>query len=151
VTVTTRHVTTYLYSDPVSICHTEVHLAPRECPHQRLFSHDLRVVPEPSFSASRQDYFGNQITIFSVQEPHETLSIEARSEIELRPEDPPAGALTPPWEDVVEEVRTRGTDELFRASEFVFRSPFVKPGLDCGAYAGSSFTPGAQLNTPGPL
>lgn len=144
-TVSTTHTTTYLYSDPVSICHTEVHLAPRDCPHQRLISHELSIAPEPAFIATRRDYFGNEITIFTIQEPHETLSITARNEIELRPEEPPAAALTPRWEQAAKEVRTAGTDELFRASEFLYRSPFVKPGADCAAYGRLSFTPGRPL------
>ena len=74
-TVSTTHTTTYLYSDPVSICHTEVHLAPRDCPHQRLISHELSVTPNPAFRVSRRDYFGNEITIFTIQEPHQTLNI----------------------------------------------------------------------------
>jgi transglutaminase-like putative cysteine protease len=144
-TVTTSHTTTYLYSEPVSICHTQVHLMPRDCPHQRLISHELTIVPEPAFTTSRRDYYGNAITIFSVQEAHETLSITARSEIELMPEDPPAGALTPAWEEVLRELRGGGTEELFRAAEFTFRSPFVKPGHDCAAYGRESFAPGRPI------
>ncbi|MES1258277.1 MAG: transglutaminase family protein [Acidobacteriota bacterium] len=143
--VKTTHTTTYLYSDPVSVCHTEVHLAPRECPHQRLLSHALTIAPEPSFRTSRQDYFGNEITIFSIQEPHETLHITAESEIELQPEEPPAGALTPPWEEVLDEMRGGKTDEIFRAAEFTFPSPFVKPGADCEAYGRQSFPPGRPV------
>jgi transglutaminase-like putative cysteine protease len=144
-TVTTSHTTTYLYSDPVSICHTQVHLTPRACPHQRLISHELSVVPEPAFVTSRRDYFGNEVTIFSVQEAHETLSITARNEIELMPEEPPAGALTPAWEEVLRELREGRSEEIFRASEFTFRSPFVKPGHDCAAYGRESFTPGRPI------
>src|SRR3954470_9555881 len=121
--VKTTHTTTYLYSEPVSICHTGVHLTPRECPHQRLLSYHLSIVPEPTFTSSRLDYFGNQITIFSIEEPHQTLTIQARSEIELRPEDPPAEALTPPWEVVRDHVGARNNEETFRACEFAFPSP----------------------------
>lgn len=145
----TTHTTTYLYSDPVSICHTEVHLAPRQCPHQRLVSHHLSIIPEPTFIASRRDYFQNEITIFSIEEPHQTLTIEATSEIDLRPEEPPAEALTPPWEEVREQVRAIKTEETFRASEFTFRSPFVKTGPDFAAYAAPSFTPGRPVLTAG--
>ena len=148
-TVSTTHTTTYLYSDPVSICHTEVHLAPRDCPHQRLISHELSVTPNPAFRVSRRDYFGNEITIFTIQEPHQTLNITARNEIEIRsgPEysSPPAAAQTPPWEQIPREIRTGKTDEIFRASEFLYRSPFVRPSPDCEAYGRQSFTPGRPL------
>jgi len=143
--VHTTHTTTYLYSDPVSICHTQVHLSPRECPHQRLLSHELTISPEPSFRISRQDYFGNEITIFSIQDAHETLSITARSEIDLFPEEPPASALTPAWDEVLREVREGRTEELFRTAEFTFRSPFVKPGGECREYGRQSFAPGRPI------
>lgn len=147
--VKATHTTTYLYSEPVSICHTEVHLAPRECPQQRLISHELRISPQPTFTTSRRDYFGNEITIFSIQEAHETLSITAHSEIELLPEDPPAGALTPPWEEIAGVVRSSRTEELFRAAEFTYRSPFVKASHACEAYGRESFTKGRPIMEAG--
>jgi transglutaminase-like putative cysteine protease len=143
--VNTTHSTTYLYSEPVSICHTQVHLSPRDSPHQRLISHHLTIVPEPSFTSSRQDYFGNEITLFSIEEPHQTLTIEATSEIELRPEEPPAEALTPPWENVRDQVREANNDQTFRALEFTFPSRFVKINSDFAAYASQSFTPGRLI------
>ena len=45
---TATHTTTYLYSDPVSICHTEVHLAPRGGWGQRVLEHELTVLPKPA-------------------------------------------------------------------------------------------------------
>src|SRR5437763_16258117 len=111
--VNTTHSTTYLYSEPVSICHTQVHLSPRDGPHQRLISHHLTIVPEPGFMSTRRDYFGNKITLFSTEEPHEILTIEANSKIELRPEEPPAQALTPAWESVRDQVRRAGNDDSF--------------------------------------
>lgn len=147
--VNTTHSTTYLYSDPVSICHTQVHLSPRDSPHQRLLSYHLTIVPEPSFTSSRRDYFGNEITLFSIEEPHQTLTIEATSEIDLRPEEPPAEALTPPWESVRDQVRHASNDETFRALEFTFPSRFVRINPDFGEYARQSFTPGRLILAAG--
>ena len=41
------HTTTYLYSAPVSICHTEVHLAPRDGRNQRVIDHSISILPMP--------------------------------------------------------------------------------------------------------
>jgi transglutaminase-like putative cysteine protease len=139
------HSTTYLYSAPVSLCHTEVHLAPRENQAQKTLSHELTITPEPSFSISRNDYFGNQMTCFSIHEPHRTLTIESRSQIDLRPEEPPHAGLTPAWEKVREETGLRATEETFRASEFVFRSPFVKITPEFAEWARPSFAPGRSI------
>ena len=48
------HTTTYLYSEPVSICHTEAHLAPRDHWGQSVLEHDLIIVPAPDFSLTRR-------------------------------------------------------------------------------------------------
>lgn len=132
--LTASHTTTYLYAVPVSVCHTQLHLAPRPHPRQRVISHELTISPEPALLTSRVDYFGNEITIFSIQESHQTLSINSWSEVEVRPEEPPHGALTPPWEDA------RDPED-----EFAFRSPFTKRASAFADYAGESFTPRRPL------
>ena len=79
--LTATHTTTYLYGSPVSICHTQVHLTPRTCPHQRVVSYELEVRPEPAFLLTRQDYFGNEFTHFCIHEPHQTLTVTALSQV----------------------------------------------------------------------
>ena len=132
--LTASHTTTYLYAEPVSVCHTAVHLAPRAHPRQRVIAHELTVNPEPAFLTSRTDYFGNQITIFSIQEPHQTLTINSWNEVEVTAGKPPDADLTPAWE----EARNR-------ESEFVFNSPFTKKTQAFADYARASFRAGRTL------
>jgi transglutaminase-like putative cysteine protease len=49
------HITRYWYSEPVSTCHTEVHLAPRPRANQTLLEHSLTVNPAPDSMASREE------------------------------------------------------------------------------------------------
>ena len=137
--LTATHITTYLYGSPVPICHTQVHLAPRTGPHQRVVSHELEVRPEPAFLLSRQDYFGNEFSYFCIHEPHRTLTVTALSQVDLHPEEPPHEGFTPAWEEVRKEVHSAHDDETFRALEFTFRSPLVKVGPELAAYAAPSF------------
>lgn len=139
------HKTTYLYSEPVSICHTEVHLAPRAQWGQVVLNHELEILPEPDFRLSRKDYFGNEVTYFSIQEPHETLAITSTSLIDLRSPEMPQPALTLPWEQVRDEVASRASEDLYHASEFVFASPLVKTGTEFAEYAAVSFTRGRPM------
>ena len=141
----TEHATTYLYSGPVSICHTEVHLTPRSGPGQKLLSHSLEIRPEPAYSVTREDYFGNEITCFSIQESHETLTVISKSEVEVLVEEPPALELTPGWEEVRDEIRGRTTEELFEAAEFTGRSPMVRVTPEFARWAGPSFTAGKPI------
>jgi transglutaminase-like putative cysteine protease len=105
----------------------------------------MTVSPEPSFLTSRVDYFGNETTFFSIHETHETLTINAFSEVEILPEDPPHAGLTPPWEQVREAMRAKKNAESYQASEFVCRSPYVKTAGDFADYARISFTPDRSL------
>jgi transglutaminase-like putative cysteine protease len=147
--VTATHTTTYLYGEPVSICHTQVHLTPRTSHSQRVVSHELEVRPEPAYLLTRQDYFGNEFTYFCIHEPHQTLTVTALSQVALHPEEPPHEGLTPAWEKVRHEVHGAGPDfkddETFRALEFTFRSPFVKVGAEFAAYAAPSFVTGRPI------
>lgn len=142
---TAEHTTTYLYSGAVSICHTEVHLSPLTGPSQRLLSHKLEISPEPAYMVTRKDYFGNEVTAFSIQEAHETLSVTARSEVEILASEPPHPSLTPPWEQVRDDLAARSTDELYYASEFTGRSPMVAVSPAFAEWARTSFAPGRPI------
>lgn len=139
------HTTRYMYSQPVSICHTEVHLAPRAAPRQTVLEHNLHVAPEPDLVLPRTDYFGNEITYFSIHEPHQTLSVTATSLIDLHGANPPEPCLTAAWETALDVVRRRETAEAFEAFQFVFESPRVSLGPEFARYASSSFAPGRPI------
>jgi len=139
------HTTTYLYSAPVSICHTEVHLEPRPVASQAVLEHSITVSPRPDYAIERRDYFGNPVTSFSIHEPHDTLTVTSTSRVEVTGEEPPQPGLTPAWEAVRDEVAARASDELLAACEFGFASPLVKIGPSFAGYAGPSFAEGRPI------
>ena len=77
------HITRYWYSGPVSMCHTEVHLQPRARKNQTVLEFGLDVSPTPDSLLSREDYFGNEVTFFSIDEPHRELIITSRCLVDL--------------------------------------------------------------------
>ncbi|MEE3109915.1 MAG: transglutaminase N-terminal domain-containing protein, partial [Pseudomonadota bacterium] len=92
-----RHRTTYHYSEPVTLGHTEARLMPPDRGRQRRLSFDLQVFPTPKVCHSREDAFGNAVTRFSVETPHEELVVEAHSLMQIAPAEvelPLAGPLT---------------------------------------------------------
>jgi len=133
------HSTTYLYSEPVSICHTELHLAPRNGHGQRVLEHNLSIRPMPDYLTGRKDYFGNDVTYFSIQAPHQTLTITAESVVGIHHMDPLEPRLTPAWEAARDEVRRHADSEALDACQFVFESPRVAGGPEFAAYAAPSF------------
>ena len=133
------HRTAYSYGEAVSICHTEARLAPRSERGQSLLEHQLVVEPVPGSSVARADYFGNAVTTFTIDQPHEVLTVTARSLVETRGAEAIHPALTPPWEQVREAVHRHDNEETFDAYQFVFESPRVAPTAEFAKYANPSF------------
>jgi transglutaminase-like putative cysteine protease len=136
------HTTTYLYTDPVSVCHTLVHLTPRDRGNQRMLDHTLSIVPAPEATFSHKDYFGNDVTCFSIHEPHRSLTISAATTIEMEQGDLPEPCLTPAWEEAHAEKWRHADGNAVEAYQFVFPSTRITPAPEFAAYARPSFTAG---------
>ena len=139
------HVTTYTYTDPVSICHNEVHLHPRGTARQSVQRSDLKVDPTPNYVHSHKDYFGNAVSYFAIHGAHSKLVVTAESIVDVHPFEPPAAALTPPWELVRDEVSFHESAETLDAFQFLFESPHVKTGPAFAEFALHSFTAGGNF------
>jgi transglutaminase-like putative cysteine protease len=133
------HSTTYSYGEAVSVCHSEARLAPRSERGQTLFDHQLIIEPMPGSSLARRDYFGNAVTTFAIDEPHEILRVTAHSVVETRDGEAIHPALTPPWERVRDAVHRHDNYETFNAYQFVFESPRVELAEEFATYAKPSF------------
>ncbi len=139
------HTTIYGYTERVSLCYNEVRLRPRAGDRQKVVRHRLIVEPAPYDTALRQDYFGNYVNYFTIGEPHSKMSVSGVSLIELTGGEPPAAAMSPPWEDVKAVVRAHETLDALDAFEFCFESPERPPAAPVGRLRRKSFTPGRPL------
>ena len=139
------HRTDYKYETPVALGNHAAYLTPRSLPHHMCASHDLAVSPSPDSVSRRVDYFGNSVDFFTIREPHNELSIESRSTVEIDGHRAAWPERSPAWEDVVRGLPHDLSSEGLDAFEFVFESPRVKPGARFAAYASRSFTPGRSL------
>ncbi len=143
------HKTNYKYKYPVSFGNHVVYLAPRSQPPrarigQRCDTHVLLITPTPAMLTERTDYFGNRVSFFTIQEPHEELAIEARSLVTIE-----AGGVwperSPAWDEVARELPDETSPAGLEAFQFVFESPRIKPSDEFAAYAAASFPPGRPL------
>lgn len=87
-----RHVTQYLYAAPVRESVMELWMQPQKSARQRLVSFDLEIDPAAQLF-SYADSFGNAVYHFDVPQPHERLTITARSAVETQPPQPLPDAL----------------------------------------------------------
>lgn len=133
------HRTTYRYGEPVSLSQNQCCLRPRDFRHQRLLSHQLRILPGVSSTLERDDFFGNRHHVFSIGAPHREMSITAMSEVEVLDRSH-APSASPPWESVRDELANPATPERsLEAMPFVFASPLIRPSDTFAAYALPSF------------
>jgi transglutaminase-like putative cysteine protease len=146
------HTTEYYYNEPVPLCHNLIRLCPRDTAHQKCVQCKLTISPEPAERRDRVDFFGNNATWVSLQEPHKVLRIEAVSEVEVRSAvPPPSDPNGPSWESVADLLSWRGDSRrppdpvLLAVREYTFDSPQLKAGPELADYARPSFPPGRPL------
>lgn len=139
------HKTTYKYKDPVYAGSHAVYLTPRSLQHQHSRWSELRVKPEPVTRSARTDYFGNHVEFFTVDEPHEQLEVEARSEVTVDEQPNSCPTHSPAWETVAKSLPLNDSPPAVYAYQFVFESPRIRPNNAFAAYAEISFTRGRPL------
>lgn len=140
------HKTTYEYKRPVAFGNHAVCLTPRTSGRLRLLTEELRVTPVPATVTRRVDFFGNQVTLFTIQEPHEVLEVEARSEVRIDGPAAPWPADSAPWEEVANSLPSDTDPAGVDAYQFVFDSPRVPTGEEFAAYARPSFPAGRPFS-----
>ena len=142
------HTTTYRYQGSVDLAQHMVHLSPVDTPTQTVRSHTLTISPEPAARSQTTDAFGNLRTFFSLQAPHEVLTVTADSRVDTRapaplPDDPAWQTQT--WEAVRDHFRYRARAPYDPASEFLFASPHVPRDDAFTAFARPAFENGLPI------
>lgn len=139
------HKTTYKYKHTVSFGNHAALLTPRSKPNCRCVWNEMLITPPPAGRSQRMDYFGNHLTVFTIQEPHEELEIEARSQVTIDGDVVVWPKHSPPWDEVARSLTSSYAPAAIDAYQFVFESPRIRTGPEFASYAGESFPPGRPL------
>lgn len=145
------HETEYHYGHPVALSQQLLHLAPRDLPWQHIASQSLRLSPEPALRLTRQDAFGNPVTLLAFETPHDCLVVRAETRVTVYAHQPDPGAgQGPDWETAAALFRYSGAShppapQVLAASQFLFASPFVPLGAAFAAFAADCFPPGRSV------
>src|SRR5277367_3061889 len=139
------HRTTYKYRYPVSLGNHVACLKPRTLPHHRLTWNELSIRPVPATLTEREDYFGNVLCFFTIQEPHRELVVEARSEVIVEGNARPWPQVAIPWEEAAKAALTDDSPAGLDACQFGFESPRIRVRPEFASYARQSFTPGRPM------
>lgn len=140
------HRTLYRYATPVEVAQHLAAIRPLACPWQQILAHHERIEPEPSYTHSRIDAFGNELLYFSLERPHDALEMVSDTTVQLQPRWNALDAqATPPWEEVAQALRFHAGGKFLPESEFCFPSPYIGRDTALRDYALPSFAPGTPL------
>jgi transglutaminase-like putative cysteine protease len=81
---TIKHLTHYTYASTVIDCVNQIMLYPIEDARLELKKHEVKISHNPDVKVF-PDFFGNQVGVFSVIQPHTELLIESTAEITTNP------------------------------------------------------------------
>jgi transglutaminase-like putative cysteine protease len=142
---TVRHRTTYKYEGTVAFARCVLRLTPQSSATQTVTDSVLVVTPAPSNTVERTGPFGEHTVTLTIETPHKTLVIEARSRVDVHTLPPPDAASSPPWERV--RAQAYGSADIGPESPATYlyptaRTPILPRITD---YARTSFTPGRPV------
>ncbi len=138
-----QHATTYHYSSPVRVCHNLLMLAPRSDPCTKVVNHRLQIRPNPHSLRRRDDYFGNIVHSFAIEESHRQLSIVSTARVHVTArevEDQPIA-----WNAVREQIASQTDPRWLEACRFGFNSPRIQASREFAEYAAVSFRSGRSI------
>lgn len=133
------HRTAYKYKYPVSVGNHVACLKPRSLPRHRLAQSKLHIEPSPATITERVDYFGNHLCFFTIEEPHDELVVEARSEV-IMEQNAALWPQSPPWEEAARMLQEAHDPAVLEAFQFRFESPRIRLRPEFASYALESFT-----------
>jgi transglutaminase-like putative cysteine protease len=145
---TVRHETLYRYHGNVAHSHQQLHLTPRNSARQRCFEHRIGIAPQPLLYSEHMDCFGNLVTRFELDRPHDRLQVVAEMQVDLdAPPEPPCSEGES-WEQVREalcyQARPREA-EWVEAQRFRCESPYVRVKRLFGDFARGLLKPSATV------
>lgn len=133
------HSTTYTYQVPVRVCHNIVMLHPRHDGATHPQNYRVLVKPHPEFVARREDYFGNQVQTFSLNESHRQLLVSASGKVDVVYPELPVPEQTQSWQVVRDQVLVQYDPNWFEVCQYRFDSPRVTVEPQFLDYARVSF------------
>jgi len=140
------HRSQYKYSSGVALCHNEARLLPRQTPWQLCQPSRISIKPRPALSLERDDFFGNRVLYFAIQDIHQQMEVKVVTEVTVlkqRQFSPDSPSM--PWEQARRMLQETPEPEIIEARLFKLESRFI--GLDPTylAYAKPSFPPDRPL------
>jgi transglutaminase-like putative cysteine protease len=119
---------------------------PRNTEKQICKESEVVISPQPDVLNQYDDFFGNKVIYFAVQQEHEKLTVTVTSYVNLLNSGGPLSDLyiNIPWESVG-EMLLEPMVENFEARQFIAQTLMTEWDADVKEYALQSFTPGKSI------
>jgi transglutaminase-like putative cysteine protease len=145
------HITKYDYTDSVGLSYSEARLMPRNCRNQQVISSTLDIEPYTADFTIREDFFGNNVAYFSIQQAHNVFTITAISEVKLNENLAQLDFYQVyTWEEVRNMLAQQQyflpqSAEMLDARQYTLNSPLVAVSKELAEYSQTTFTPGRLI------
>lgn len=143
-----RHLTRYAYGGEVLHSHQMLRLMPRQMPHQTTLLHSLTISPQPVVRVESEDAFGNPVTRVQIDRPHESLTVDAQMEVEVRTRPPRKAEDSEPWNELAASLRYSAlplSPEALEVRRYLSESPYVRVKRRFSQFAEECFPDGAPV------
>lgn len=137
------HTTVYTYHEPVSLCQNIARLVPRSSDKQVCKKSVVTIQPQPDVSAEYEDFFGNKLLYFAIQQVHKQLTVTAVSEIEKIANPVSIHTGDASWEDIKQSFAIE-THEL-DIRQYIPETTMTASSPEISAYALQSYTVGRTV------
>jgi len=140
-----RHLTTYLYEEPVTFARCVMRLSPRPGEDQAVLDSGLTITPPATRLEEHVGQFGERVVAATIQTPHRELQVLAQSRVEVkRPAlSRPLGG--PAWEDVREQAFATADLHFGSPAHFLYPTAMTSLHPSITDFAGGCFTPGRPV------
>ena len=132
-----QHSTNYHYASPVRICHNLVMLTPRSDAFTEVLSHRIQIRPNPPILNRHEDYFGNLVHAFSIEDSHRQLTVTSTGRVRVTSRS--VEEASPSWNEVRSQIASQADPRWLDACRFAFNSPRIRVAPEYAKYAAPSF------------
>ena len=139
------HKTEYLYQEPIGLCQNIARLIPRTFGRQICMHSELVISPNPDVYNRYDDFFGNHVVYYAIEQEHKKLIVEVISHVQISrkhfewDEIPRVS-----WEET-RKILSANTAECIEIRQFLPPTNMTKITPEVKAYAQSSFWPSRPL------
>lgn len=140
------HTTEYEYHHSVSLCHNMAKLLLRDTDDQLCKKPQIKIFPQPDVMNEYEDFFGNKVIYFAIQQEHKHLKVTVQTQVEKKPAVNILLNLysNTAWEQVQQLLLEPGP-ENFDARQYIPETDITAVTDDIKSYTLQSFTQGRSF------